>query len=46
MGLEIATFVIFFVSLIPAKINGLELIGVLQLAFFSLSQQKNVNALL
>jgi hypothetical protein len=46
MGLEIATFVIFLVSLIPAKINGLELIGVLQLAFFSLSQQHNVNALL
>ncbi len=45
-GLEIATFVIFFLSLIPAKITGLELIGVLQLAYFSLAQQQNVNALL
>ena len=45
-GLEIATFVIFFLSLIPAKILGLELIGVFQLAYFSLAQQENVNALL
>ena len=45
-NLEIATFVIFFLSLIPAKINGLELIGVLQLAYFSLAQQQNINALL
>ena len=37
---------IFFLSLIPAKINGLELMGVLQLAYFSLAQQQNVNALL
>ncbi len=33
-------------SMIPAKIVGLELIGVLQLAYFSLAQQENVNILL
>ncbi len=45
-ALEIITFVIFFISLIPAKIIGLELTGVLQLAYFSLAQEKNINALL
>lgn len=45
-GLEIITFVILFLSLIPAKIIGLELTGVLQLAYFSLIQEKNINALL
>ena len=32
--------------MIPAKIVGLELMGVLQLAYFSLAQQENVNILL
>lgn len=44
--LEIITFVIFFLSLIPAKIIGLELIGVMQLAYFALAQQDNINILL
>ncbi len=44
--LEFASFTVFALSLIPAKINGLELMGVLQLAYFSLAQQENVNALL
>ena len=33
-------------SAIPAKIVGIELSGVLQLAFFSLAQQDNINMLL
>lgn len=32
--------------MITAKINGLELMGVLQLAYFSLAQQEQVNVLL
>ena len=32
--------------MIPAKIIGLELIGVLQLAYFALAQQDNINVLL
>ena len=44
--LETASFAVFALSLIPAKINGLELMGVMQLSYFSLAQQENVNALL
>ncbi len=32
--------------MIPCKIIGLELIGVIQLAYFSLAQQENINVLL
>lgn len=45
-ALEIITYVIFFLSMIPCKIIGLELIGVMQLAYFSLAQQENINVLL
>lgn len=45
-ALEIITYVIFFLSMIPCKIIGLELIGVIQLAYFSLAQQENINVLL
>jgi hypothetical protein len=44
--LEVVSFTVFALSLAPAKINGLELMGVLQLAYFSLAQQENVNVLL
>ncbi len=45
-ALEIITYAIFFLSMIPCKIIGLELIGVMQLAYFSLAQQENINVLL
>jgi hypothetical protein len=44
--MEIITGVVFLLSMIPCKIIGLELIGVLQLAYFSLAQQENINILL
>jgi hypothetical protein len=44
--MEILVYVVFFVSMIPCKVIGLELIGVMQLAYFTLAQQKDVNALL
>jgi hypothetical protein len=37
-ALEVMTYITFFISLIPAKIIGLEMIGVLQLAYFTLAQ--------
>lgn len=45
-ALEIITYAILFLSMIPCKIIGLELIGVLQLAYFSLAQQDNINMFL
>lgn len=44
--MEIIVYVILFASMVPCKIIGLELIGVMQLAYFTLAQQKDVNALL
>jgi hypothetical protein len=43
---EILSYIVLFVSAIPCKIVGLELFGVLQLAYFVLAQSNFVNALL
>ena len=40
------SFVLLFLSLFFGKIVGLEMMGVMQLAYFALAQQDNVNALL
>jgi hypothetical protein len=44
--LETASFITFFLTMIPGKIIGLELFGVLQLAYFSLGSIDSVNVLL
>jgi len=43
---EIISYIILFLSAVPCKIVGLELFGVLQLAYFVLAQSNFVNALL
>lgn len=44
--LEIASYATLFLTMIPGKIIGLELFGVLQLAYFSLGSIDSVNVLL
>jgi hypothetical protein len=44
--IEIASFVTLFLAIIPGKIIGLELFGVLQLSYFSLGSIDSVNVLL
>jgi hypothetical protein len=45
-AIEIASYITLFLTLLPGKIIGLELMGVLQLAYFSLGSIDSVNILL
>lgn len=45
-AMETASFILLFISMVPGKIIGLELFGVLQLAYFSVGSIDSVNILL
>lgn len=46
MGMEVASYTVLLLSLLPGKIIGLELMGVLQLAYFCVGSIDEVNLLL